>query len=122
METVALIAGGHSFGKAHGAAPGSNNGPDPRSAKVEEMGLGWVNSFGKGNAEDTITSGLEGAWTNNPPKWDNGYFSNLFKYEWEHYKSPAGANQWRPTNGAGKNDTPDAHIPGKFNQPMMFTT
>jgi catalase-peroxidase len=122
-ETVALIAGGHTFGKAHGAAPPEGNvGPEPEAAPLEEMGLGWKNKFGKGNAEDTITSGLEGAWTTTPRAWSHGYFTNLFAYEWELTKSPAGAQQWTPKGGAGKGTVPDAHVAGKAHAPMMFTT
>ena len=121
-ETVALIAGGHSFGKVHGAAPDSNLGPDPESAPLEEMGLGWKNKFGKGNAEDTITSGLEGTWTKTPTKWSINFLENLFDYEWELTKSPAGAWQWKPRGQAGAGSVPDAHIPGKLNQPFMLTT
>ena len=122
-ETVALIAGGHTFGKAHGAAnPEGNVGPDPEAAPLELQGLGWKNSFGKGNAEDTISSGLEGAWSSTPTEWSNGYFDNLFGYEWELTKSPAGAHQWTPKDGAGDNTVPDAHVDGKVNAPIMFTT
>lgn len=121
-ETVALIAGGHTFGKAHGAGPGSNVGPDPRGAKVEDMGFGWINEFGTGKGKDTITSGLEGAWTANPIEWDNGYFHNLYTYEWELYKSPAGAQQWRPQNWEEVQVVPDAHEPDKMSHPVMFTT
>jgi catalase-peroxidase len=122
-ETVALIAGGHTFGKAHGAAPPEGNvGPEPEAAPLEEMGLGWKNKFGKGNAEDTITSGLEGAWTTTPRAWSHGYFTNLFAYEWELTKSPAGAQQWTPKGGAGKGTVPDAHVASKSHAPIMFTT
>jgi len=122
-ETVALIAGGHTFGKAHGAAdPGKYVGPEPEAAGIEEQGFGWSNSFGKGKGADTISSGLEGAWTTNPVKWDNNYLENLFKYEWELTKSPAGANQWAPKNGASAGTVPDAHDPTKKHAPMMFTT
>jgi catalase-peroxidase len=122
-ETVALIAGGHTFGKAHGAAnPQTYVGPEPEGAPIEEQGLGWKNSFGTGNAGDTITSGLEGAWTTNPTKWDNGYFENLFRFEWELTKSPAGAHQWTPKNGAAAGTVPDAHDPAKTHAPIMFTT
>ncbi len=122
-ETVALIAGGHTFGKTHGAAdPGEYVGAEPASAGIEEMGLGWKNSFGTGNAGDTITSGLEGAWTNNPTQWDNNFFETLFGYEWELTKSPAGAHQWRPKDGAGADTVPDAHDPNKKHAPFMLTT
>lgn len=122
-ETVALIAGGHTFGKCHGAAdPSKYIGFEPEGASIEEQSQGWRNTFGKGNAEDTITSGLEGAWTPNPTQWDNGYFDTLFGFEWELTKSPAGAHQWRPKDGAGSDLVPDAHIPGKKHAPMMATT
>lgn len=120
-ETVALIAGGHTFGKAHGAAdPNKYVGPEPEGAPIEDMGTGWKNSYGTGNAEYTITSGLEGAWTSEPAKWDNEYFDNLFNYEWEKTTSPAGATQWKPT--ADVANVPDAHDPNKKHAPMMFTT
>ncbi|MEZ0485084.1 catalase/peroxidase HPI [Fibrella aquatica] len=122
-ETVALIAGGHTFGKTHGAADaGEYIGREPAGASLEEQSMGWKNSFGTGNAGDTITSGLEGAWTMNPTKWDNNYFENLFGFEWELTKSPAGAHQWRPKDGAGAGTVPDAHDPAKRHAPMMFTT
>jgi catalase-peroxidase len=122
-ETVALIAGGHTFGKAHGAADAAKYvGPEPESASLEELGLGWKNTFGTGKGDDTITSGLEGAWTMNPVKWDNGYFDNLFGYEWEVHKGPGGAWQWKPKDGKGQNTVPDAHDPSKKHVPMMFTT
>ncbi|WP_407678290.1 catalase/peroxidase HPI [Candidatus Seribacter sulfatis] len=122
-ETVALIAGGHTFGKAHGSAdPDQYVGPEPEGASTEEQGLGWKNSFGKGNAEDTITSGLEGAWTTEPAKWDNNYFENLFGYNWVLTKSPAGAHQWTPKEESAKDTVPDAHNPAKKHAPMMFTT
>ena len=122
-ETIALIAGGHTFGKAHGAAdPSKYVGPEPEGASIEEQGLGWKNSYRSGKGVDTITSGLEGAWTTNPVKWDNNYFDNLFNYEWELTKSPAGAWQWTPKNGAGKDTVPDAHDPKVKHAPMMFTT
>lgn len=122
-ETVALIAGGHSFGKTHGAAdPGKYVGPEPAAAGIEEQGLGWKNTFGKGNAEDTITSGLEGAWTTTPTKWSNNFFWNLFGYEWELTKSPAGAHQWKPKHGMGADTVPDAHVPSKRHPPTMLTT
>ncbi|MBA2113200.1 catalase/peroxidase HPI [Bremerella alba] len=122
-ETVALIAGGHTFGKAHGAAPPKDNvGPEPEAASIQEQGLGWKNKFGKGNAEDTITSGLEGAWTSTPAQWSHEYFENLFGFEWELTKSPAGAQQWKPENGEGAGTVPDAHLADKSHAPMMFTT
>ena len=122
-ETVALIAGGHTFGKAHGAAdPDQYVGPEPEGATIEEQGLGWKNSFGSGKAGDTITSGLEGAWTTEPAKWDNNYFDNLFGYEWELGQSPAGAAQWSPKETSAKDTVPDAHDPSKKHAPMMFTT
>ena len=122
-ETVALIAGGHTFGKAHGAAdPGKYVGAEPEGAPMEEMGLGWKNTFGKGNGAETITSGLEGAWTPTPTKWDNTYFKTLFKYEWKQTKSPAGATQWIPTDESAAKTVPDAHISGKTHAPVMFTT
>ncbi len=120
-ETVALTAGGHTFGKCHGAAdPNKYVGPEPEGASIEEQGLGWANSFGSGSGGDTISSGLEGAWTNNPVKWDNGYFDNLFNYEWELTKSPAGAQQWTPKEASAR-VVPDAHDPSKKNPPMMTT-
>ncbi|MCB1207211.1 MAG: catalase/peroxidase HPI, partial [Verrucomicrobiae bacterium] len=121
-ETVALIAGGHTFGKAHGAASADNVGPEPEGAPLEEQGLGWKNKHGKGNGADTITSGLEGAWTSAPNRWSHMYLSNLWTYDWELTKSPAGAHQWVPKNGAGKGTVPDAHDPSKSHQPIMFTT
>ena len=121
-ETVALIAGGHTFGKAHGAASADNVGPAPEGAPLEEQGLGWKNKYGTGNAGDTITSGLEGAWSNTPTQWSNGYFDNLFGYDWDLVKSPAGAWQWTPTDPAAKGTVPDAHDPKKSHAPMMFTT
>ena len=122
-ETVALIAGGHTFGKAHGAAdPGKYVGSEPEAASTEEQGLGWKNTYGSGNAGDTISSGLEGAWTTEPAKWDNNYFENLFGYEWKLPKSPAGANQWTPTKASAATTVPDAHDPAKRHAPMMFTT
>ena len=122
-ETVALIAGGHTFGKAHGAGdPGQYVGPEPAGASIEEQGLGWKNSFGTGNGEFTITSGLEGAWTSTPTKWSNNYFWNLFGFEWELTKSPAGANQWIPKHGMAADTVPDAHNPEKRHAPIMFTT
>lgn len=121
-ETVALIAGGHTLGKVHGAAPESHLGPEPEAASIEEQGLGWHNDFGTGKGPDTITSGLEGAWTNDPIEFDMGFFENLFGYEWELTKSPAGAYQWEPKDGAGDGTVPDAHDPNKKNAPMMLTT
>ncbi len=122
-ETVALIAGGHTFGKAHGAAsPEGNVGPEPESAPIEAQGLGWINSYGSGNGADTITSGLEGAWTSTPTQWSNGYFENLFDYDWELVKSPAGAWQWTPKGEAAEGTVPDAHDSSRSHAPMMFTT
>lgn len=122
-ETVALIAGGHTFGKTHGAAdPSKYVGPEPAAAGIEEQGLGWKNTFGTGNAGDTITSGLEGAWTTTPTKWSNNFFWNLFGYEWELAKSPAGAHQWKPKHGMGADSVPDAHDPSKRHAPTMLTT
>jgi catalase-peroxidase len=122
-ETVALIAGGHTFGKAHGAAEQIKYiGPEPEAAPIEEQGFGWKNSFGSGKGADAFTSGLEGAWTTNPIKWDNNYFENLFGYEWELTKSPAGANQWTPKDKSAAGAVPDAHDPSKKHPPMMFTT
>ncbi|MEY4996935.1 MAG: hypothetical protein RLY59_339 [Actinomycetota bacterium] len=122
-ETVALIAGGHTFGKAHGAADADKYvGPEPEGAPIEEQGLGWKNSYGTGNGADTISSGLEGAWTPNPTKWDNGYFETLFGYEWVMTKSPAGAIQWVPSDESAASLVPDAHIAGKTHAPVMFTT
>jgi catalase-peroxidase len=122
-ETVALIAGGHTFGKTHGAAdPAKYVGREPAGASIEEQGLGWKNTFGTGNAQYTITSGLEGAWTTTPTKWSNNYFENLFGYEWELTKSPAGAWQWKPKGDAGAGTVPDAHDPNVRHAPMMLTT
>jgi catalase-peroxidase len=122
-ETVALIAGGHTFGKAHGAAePSTYIGPEPEGANLEDQGFGWINTFGSGAGAHAITSGLEGAWTTNPTKWDNNYFENLFAYDWELTKSPAGAHQWTPKNGAAAGTVPDAHDPAKKHAPIMFTT
>ena len=122
-ETVALIAGGHTFGKTHGAAdPNEHIGPEPEGAGLEEQGLGWRNSFGSGKGDQTITSGLEGAWTTNPVKWDNNYFDNLFNFEWELVRSPAGAQQWAPKDGGGAGSVPDAHDPSKRHAPFMATT
>jgi catalase-peroxidase len=121
-ETVALIAGGHSFGKCHGAGDVAHVGPEPEAAGIEEQGLGWKSTFGIGNAEDTISSGLEGTWTKTPTQWSNNFFENLFDYEWELTKSPAGAHQWKPRGQAGAGSVPDAHVPGKRNAPFMLTT
>jgi len=121
-ETVALIAGGHTFGKTHGAGPASNVGREPEGATIEQQGLGWKNSFGSGRGGDTISSGLEGAWTPNPIKWDNGFFDTLFGYEWELTKSPAGAHQWKPKDGAGAGTVPDAHDSTKRHAPFMLTS
>jgi catalase-peroxidase len=122
-ETVALIAGGHTFGKTHGAAdPAQYVGFGPAGAGIEEQNLGWRNSFGTGNGDRTITSGLEGAWTQAPTRWSNLYFDNLFNYEWELTKSPAGAYQWKPKNGAAAGSVPDAHDPSKQHAPTMLTT
>ena len=121
-ETVALIAGGHTFGKCHGAGDVSLVGPEPEGAAIEEQGLGWKNRYGSGKGGDTITSGLEGAWTTEPAKWDNNYFENLFAYDWELVKSPAGAQQWAPKNGAAADSVPDAHDPSQRHAPMMATT
>lgn len=122
-ETVALIAGGHTFGKAHGAADADQYvGPEPEGGSLEEQGLGWRNNFGSGRGVDTITSGLEGAWTTAPAKWDNNFFDNLFGYEWELKTSPAGAQQWTPTDASAQGTVPDAHDPTKTHAPMMLTT
>jgi catalase-peroxidase len=121
-ETVALIAGGHTFGKTHGAGEATNVGAEPEAALIEEQGLGWKCKFGSGKGCDTITSGLEVTWTETPTKWSNNFFANLFGYEWELTKSPAGAHQWRPKNGAGAGKIPDAHDPSKRHAPSMLTT
>ena len=122
-ETVALIAGGHTFGKTHGAAdPDKYVSAEPAGASIEEMSTGWKNSFNSGHSENTITSGLEGAWTTTPAKWSHDYFNHLFGFEWELYKSPAGANQWRPKDNGGAGTVPDAHIEGKMHQPFMLTS
>ena len=120
-ETVALVAGGHTFGKCHGAGQASLIGPEPEGADIVDQGLGWNNSSGTGKGVDTFTTGMEGAWTDNPATWDNGYFDNLFGYEWELVKSDAGANQWAPRDGAGADTVPDAHDPSKRHAPMMTT-
>ncbi|HEX7625235.1 MAG TPA: catalase/peroxidase HPI, partial [Anaeromyxobacteraceae bacterium] len=121
-ETVALIAGGHTFGKTHGAVDPSNLGPEPEGAPLEQQGFGWKNSAGSGNGAETLTSGLEGAWTNEPTRWDNGFFENLYRYDWELTKSPAGAQQWTPKNPEAQNTVADAHDPSKRHAPMMLTT
>jgi len=121
-ETVALIAGGHAFGKTHGAGDAKHVGPEPEAAPIEEQGLGWKSSFGTGKDGDTITSGLEVTWTNTPTKWSNNFFSILFSYEWELTKSPAGAHQWKPKGDAGAGTIPDAHDPSKRHAPSMLTT
>ncbi|HKL36801.1 MAG TPA: catalase/peroxidase HPI [Salegentibacter sp.] len=122
-ETVALIAGGHTFGKTHGAADADEYvGAEPAGAGIEEMGLGWKNNFGSGNAENTITSGIEGAWTQTPTKWSNSFFDNLFGFDWECHKGPGGAYQWKPIDGAGAGTVPDAHDPSKKHAPFMLTT
>ena len=121
-ETVALVAGGHTFGKTHGAAPDSHLGPEPEGAAIAEQGLGWKNAFGSGKAGDAITSGLEGTWTPTPTTWDNSFFETLFGYEWELTKSPAGAHQWVPKDGAGADTVPDAHDASKRHTPVMLTT
>ncbi len=120
-ETVALVAGGHTFGKAHGAGPASHVGPEPEAAPLEAQGLGWLSSYGSGKGGDAITSGIEGAWKPNPTRWDNGYFDMLFGYEWELSKSPAGAHQWTPKNCKPEHLIPDAHDPSKKHPPMMTT-
>jgi catalase-peroxidase len=121
-ETVALIVGGHTFGKAHGAVGEEYAGPEPEGATLEEQGFGWRNTFGSGKGADTLTSGLEGAWTNEPTKWDNGFLDNLFNYDWELTTSPAGAHQWTPKNPEAQGTVPDAHDPSKRHAPMMLTT
>ncbi|MEO5625014.1 MAG: catalase/peroxidase HPI [Dokdonella sp.] len=121
-ETVALIAGGHAFGKTHGAGPASHVGAEPEAAGIEQQGLGWNSSFGTGKGGDTITSGLEVTWTTTPTQWSNNYFENLFGYEWELSKSPAGAHQWKPKQGAGVGTVPDAHDPNKRHAPSMLTS
>jgi catalase-peroxidase len=121
-ETVALIAGGHTFGKCHGAVSPDYVGPEPEGCPVEYQGLGWKNSYGTGNGPFTVTSGLEGAWTNEPVRWDNGYFDNLLNYDWELTTSPAGAKQWTPTNPEAQGTVPDAHDPSKRHAPMMLTS
>ena len=120
-ETVALVAGGHTFGKAHGAGDPSLVGPEPEGCPVHAGGIGWRNEFGKGKAEDTITSGLEGAWTPTPTQWDNSYWDTLLGWEWELTESPAGAKQWQPTDPAAPEPVPDAHLEGIKHRPMMST-
>ena len=121
-ETVALIAGGHTFGKTHGAGDATLVGPEPEGAGIEEQGFGWNSRFGTGKGGDTISSGLEVTWTTTPTKWSNNFFWNLFGYEWELTKSPAGAHQWTPKHGAGAGTVPDAHDPSKRHAPAMLTT
>ncbi|MET7492750.1 catalase/peroxidase HPI [Streptomyces sp900116325] len=121
-ETAALIIGGHTFGKCHGAVDPEYIGPEPEAGPIEQQGLGWRNTYGTGKGADALTSGLEGAWTSEPTKWDNGYLDNLFRYEWELTTSPAGANQWTPTDPSAKDSVPDAHDPSKRHAPMMLTT
>ena len=122
VETAALIVGGHTFGKTHGAGPADNVGPEPEAAPLEELGLGWRSSFGTGAGKDAITSGLEGAWTPTPTTWDNSFLETLYGYEWELSTSPAGAKQWVPKDGAGAGTVPDAHVPGRTHTPVMLTT
>jgi len=121
-ETAALIAGGHTFGKVHGAASGDNLGPEPEAAPIEKQGLGWENEYGTGKGPDTITSGIEGPWTDAPIEWDMGYLDNLLDHEWEPHKGPGGAWQWRPANGELEDSAPDAHDPSETQTPMMLTT
>ncbi|MDT3381306.1 peroxidase family protein, partial [Labrys neptuniae] len=121
-ETVALIAGGHTFGKTHGAGDAANVGPEPEASGIELQGLGWHNQFGSGKGGDTIGSGLEVTWTSTPTKWSNNFFWNLFGYDWELTKSPAGAHQWQPKHGAGAGSVPDAHDRAKRHAPSMLTT
>src|SRR6185369_6383982 len=121
-ETVALIAGGHSFGKTHGAGDATLVGPEPEAATIEAQGLGWASKFGTGKGGDAITSGIEVIWSTTPTKWSNDFFSNLFGYEWELTKSPAGAYQWKTKNGAGAGLVPDAHDASKSHAPSMLTT
>ncbi|MGW2442193.1 peroxidase family protein, partial [Streptomyces goshikiensis] len=121
-ETLALIVGGHTFGKCHGAVDPEYIGPEPEACPVEQQGIGWMNRYGSGKGVDALTSGLEGAWTTEPTKWDNGYLDNLFRYEWELTTSPAGAKQWTPTDPSARDTVPDAHDPAKRHAPMMLTT
>ncbi|MGH8336919.1 MAG: peroxidase family protein, partial [Gammaproteobacteria bacterium] len=121
-ETLALIAGGHSFGKTHGAGDATLVGPEPEGSDIEQQGLGWASKYGSGKAGDAITSGIEVIWSNSPTKWSNSFFDNLFGYEWELTKSPAGAHQWKPKNGAGAGTVPDAHDASKHHSPSMLTT
>ena len=121
-EDAKAIAGGHSLGKTHGAGPASNVGPEPEAASIEEQGLGWTSKYKSGKGGDTITSGLEGAWTRTPSKWSHDFFWHLFEFEWVLTKSPAGAQQWVPKNNGGAGSVPDAHDPAKRHQPVMLTT
>src|SRR5205823_1914647 len=122
-ETVALIVGGHTFGKTHGAAPAADYvGPEPEGASLEEQGLGWRNTFGSGKGSETITSGLEGAWTPTPTTWDNSFLETLYRYDWELSESPAGAKQWKPKGPEAQGTVPDAHDPSKRHAPTMLTT
>ena len=121
-ETVALIAGGHTFGKGHGAVTPDNLGPEPEGAPIEAQGFGWINSHGKGNAEDTLTSGLEGAWTANPTRWSHMYLTNLYAHDWEKKKVPSGATVWVPKDNGAAGTVPDAHVNGKLHQPIMYTS
>ena len=121
-ETVALIAGGHTFGKTHGAGPADNVGADPEAAPIEQQGLGWKSTYGTGKGGDAITSGIEVTWTATPTRWDNSFLETLYGYEWELTKSPAGAYQWKPKDGAGAGTVPDAHDPAKSHPPTMLTT
>ena len=121
-ETVALIAGGHTFGKTHGAGPAESVGPDPEAAPIEQQGLGWQSSYGTGKGRDAITSGIEVTWTATPTRWDNAFLETLYGYEWELTKSPAGAYQWQPKDGAGAGTVPDPQYPAKSRPPTMLTT
>jgi catalase-peroxidase len=121
-ETVALIAGGHTLGKTHGAGPATHVGPEPEAAPIEAQGFGWTSGYGSGHGEDTVTSGLEVTWTTTPTRWSNNFFENLFGFEWELTKSPGGAYQWKPKDGAGAGTVPDAHDPSRRHAPTMLTT
>ena len=121
-ETVALIVGGHTFGKTHGAHSGEYVGPEPEAAPLEAQGLGWKNAYGSGKGGDTVTSGLEGAWTSDPTKWDNGFLEGLYEHNWELSESPAGAKQWVATNPEAQGTVPDAHDPSKRHAPVMLTS